>query len=269
MKRILFFQSKFFGFALAVVFVLPLIFLGSRGSWERSEAVVYKIFFPIQKLLYQTSGEGLDYFSALFFPGQLIGQNQILQEDNLKLRLELASLREQARENETLRRQLAADLPKNFKFILTNVVGSCADNFSQCLFIDKGREDGVEVGASVALAGGILVGKIVEAAQGGAKVVLLSDPGSAINVLTQRTRASGVLRGDKGIGLILDMMPQDARVETGEAVITAGLENNFPKGLLVGEIEVFISSDVEAFKKAKVKPVAEFKNLEILFVATD
>lgn len=260
-------RSKFFSFALAVVFVLLLIFLNSQGLLKSPEAVVYKIFFPVQKFFYRVSGESLNYFSALFSLGKLVNQNQELREDNLKFQSEIIFFQEQSRENEVLRRQLNADLPKKFQFILANVVGRCADNFNQCLFIDQGQKGGVGVGSAVTLAGGILVGKVVEVNRDSSKVILLSDPTSVVNVLTQRTRISGVLKGDRGMGLILDMMPQDSRIETGEPVITAGFESGFPRGLLVGEVETIISFDVEAFKRAKVRSMVESCNVETLFVA--
>lgn len=267
MRIIHFPQPKFFSFMLAVILVLLLIFLNSQGLLEGSKDIVYKIFSPVQKFFYRTSGESFNYFSALFSLGKLVDRNQSLQEDNLKLQSEIVSLREQARENEALRRQLNADLPKNFQFILTNAIGRCPDNFNQCFFIDRGQKSGIKVGSAVTLAGGILVGKVAEVNQNNAKVILLSDPTSAVNVLTQRTRVSGVLKGDRGMGLIFDMMPQDSQIEIGEPVITAGLENGFPRGLLVGEIETIISSDAEAFKRARVRPIAEFSDSGTLFVA--
>ncbi len=269
MKKNHFLQSKFFSFALAVAFVLLLVFLSSRGLLKSSEAAVYKIFSPVQEFFYRASGESFDYFSALFSLGGLVNQNQALRDDNLKLQSEIISLQEQSRENEALRRQLNADLPKNFQFVLTNVVGRCPDNFNQCIFIDRGKRGGIKVGSAVTLAGGILAGRVVEVNQDNSKIILLSDPTSAVNVLTQRTRVSGVLKGDRGMGLILDMMPQDSQIETGEPVITAGLTSGFPKGLLVGEIETIISSDVEAFKRAKVKPMAAINDAETLFVVID
>ena len=267
MKTNLFLQSKFFGFALVVAFVLLLIFLSSQGLLKSSEAVVYKIFSPTQKFFYRVTGESFDYFGALFSLGRVVNQNQALREDNFKLRSEIISFQEQSRENEVLRRQLNADLPENFQFILANVVGRCPDNFNQCLFVDRGQKSGIKVGAAVTSAGGILAGKIVEANQDNSRVGLLSDSTSVVNVLTQRTRISGVLRGDRGVGLIFDMMPQDSQPEVGEPVITAGSESGFPRGLLIGEIEIIISSDVEAFKRARVKPMTAPWNLETLFVA--
>jgi rod shape-determining protein MreC len=269
MKKNNFLKSKFSVFITVVAFVLLLIFFNSGGLLTKTRSEVFNFFSPVQKLFYRVGGEGSDYFGALFSLGEIINQNKALEEENLRLQSNLISLQEQARENEVLRRQLGADLPKSLKFILADVVGRCSEVSRQCLLIDKGEEDGIKIGSAATAAGGILVGRVVEVSRNSAKIILLSDATSAVNILTQNGRVSGVLKGDRDAGLIVDMMPQNSQIEVGENVITAGQEGDFPKGLLAGRIEAVVSFDVEAFKQGRVRPAADLKDLETLFVAAE
>ena len=77
---------------------------------------------------------------------------------------------------------------------------------------------------------------------------------------------TGLVRGDDGLNLTIDLLPQGKTIEQGETIITSGLAGFFPPGLLIGQIEKIISSEVQTSQTAKIKPAVDFTSLEQVFV---
>jgi rod shape-determining protein MreC len=99
-----------------------------------------------------------------------------------------------------------------------------------------------------------------------AKVVLLTDSESVINVRDSETEAKGVVRGKFGLGLVLEMVSQDDTLNAGDSVITSGLGGDLPKGLLVGKIQESKASLDRIFQEAIVITPIKYSNLDVVFV---
>jgi rod shape-determining protein MreC len=78
--------------------------------------------------------------------------------------------------------------------------------------------------------------------------------------------ARGLVRGEHGISLILDLVTQNEVIKPGDKVITSGLSGDFPRGLLIGDISAIKTSSSELFQQAFVTPVADLKNLRFVFI---
>jgi rod shape-determining protein MreC len=113
---------------------------------------------------------------------------------------------------------------------------------------------------------GIIIGKVEETYANMAKVVLLTDSESVINVRDLETEAKGVVRGKFGLGLVLEMVSQDDTLNAGDSVITSGLGGDLPKGLLVGKIQEPQSSLDRIFQEAIVAAPVKYSNLDVVFV---
>jgi len=94
----------------------------------------------------------------------------------------------------------------------------------------------------------------------------LTDSDSAVFTLTQETRVGGVVRGDHGVGLILDMIPPEKEIKPQELVISSGLDGFIPNGLVIGEVENKISSESEVFQRFKIKPSINYNEIETVFI---
>lgn len=103
------------------------------------------------------------------------------------------------------------------------------------VFLDRGREHGIEPGMAVVVPAGV-VGK-VEAAYGASSIViLLSDAEAGAGVVLERSGAPGILRGTNGALSRLDYVSTPVEVAVGEQVYTSGLDGVFPPGMPVGEV---------------------------------
>lgn len=267
MRKIFSFRKIIF-LSLIVIISLLAVFADFKGLLQTPKSMAADIFLPVSNFFYQLNSKSTDYLSALFSAGTVARINQELTAQNLKMQSDLVKLQEVIRENSVLKNQLEIKKTQkeDYHYIMASVFGYNPTNLGQYLFIDKGSRDGIAKDAAVVASGDVLVGKISEVFPTKAKVMLISDSNSAINALAQKNRSSGVLKGNQGMGVFLEMVPRDKDLETGEYVISAGSGDNFPKGLLIGEIAEIMVSDVEAFKQAKIKPAADLDALEAVFV---
>ena len=69
-----------------------------------------------------------------------------------------------------------------------------------------------------------------------ARVQLITDSASAVNVSLPASNTEAMLVGSVTGDLSLDMIPQDAAVQPGDVVLTSGLGGGYPANLLVGQV---------------------------------
>jgi rod shape-determining protein MreC len=63
-------------------------------------------------------------------------------------------------------------------------------------------------------------------------------------------------------------VPHHADVEEGDLVVTSGLGEIFPKGILVGRVERVAYEEGHLFRRIEVRPFVDFSHLEEVFVIT-
>jgi rod shape-determining protein MreC len=196
-----------------------------------------------------------------------------LREENRRLSLEVDDLRtrvvrlqEAEIENRSLRDELGfkQSYPA-YDLLPAEVVGRDPSNYLQYLQVDKGTADGVQVG-SVAVAPQGLLGRVVAAGTNFARILLVNDSSSSVNVLLQSSRASGVASGQFGGTLLMKYIPQGEVVRVGDMVLTSGLGGNFPKGLVVGQVSQVRQKDIELFQEAVVESLVDFPRLEVVYL---
>jgi rod shape-determining protein MreC len=198
---------------------------------------------------------------------ELTRVNEELREENTQLKIRVTQLESAEQENESLRQLLdffeadATDLPRT----VARVVGRDPEN-QAILLLNAGERDGVEVNNAVVVQDGVIVGKIIEVSARTSKALLLTDTNSSVAVtVSGGTPSSKIARGERGLSLILDQIPQGETISQGQLVITSGLEPTVPKGLLVGEIEEIVSETNDLFQRAVLRPIVDYQ--EVYFVS--
>ena len=148
--------------------------------------------------------------------------------------------------------------------ITAQIIGRDPSLWFRTVIIDQGRKDGVEKGMPVITAEGI-VGQILDTSLNFSKVLLANDPNSAIDVIIQKNRSQGII---KGVGDAYELLYilKNADVEKGDVVVTSGMGGIFPKGLPVGTVSWIMKSKRGMFQKIKITPAADFSKLEYLIV---
>lgn len=246
------------GFLIIILLLVALvIFLEHLDFFD----FFYYLTSPIQKGSQLVVRKIANFFEVIISIKDLANENTQLKKTNQELLVENTRLREIDVENQILREQLGVREEKEFKLLLASVIGR-----NRVLIIDKGKRNGIRKGMPIIVAKGLLVGQIIETMSTSSKVLLISDSDSQIKALVQESRATGLVKGEYGLTLTMEMIPQDKEIEPGQLVITSGLNGQFPKGLVIGKITEIQKSPNQVFQKATLLPVAPIRDLELVFV---
>ncbi len=261
-------MKKFFThpLILSLILVVILVFFNGQGWLDAPKNAFFRLTRPFQETTYRFT-QKINNLAGVFATTAHINRENIsLKKESTELLGEIARLKEVIRENEFLRQQLGLPLPKNKKLILANIIGQDLFGLNRYFLIDKGREDGIREKSVVITAGNILVGRVVETLDSFSKVRLISDPDSRVNALIQDSEVTGMVKSNHKLDLVIDLLPQGEAIRENAMVVTSGLTGLFPAGLLIGQIQMVVSSDAQISQTAKIKPAADFANLKKVFV---
>ena len=196
-------------------------------------------------------------------------QNQDLQKTIDRLRLEQASLLEDARQGERLQALLDFQHRYIYSTLAAQAIGSSGSDQSRVFYLDKGSNSGLKPDMAVITADGI-VGKVRDVFPSTAQVLVINDQTSGAGVILETTRIRGVLTGNASGQLEVVRISADARIKAGERVLTAGGDLVFPRGLPVGEVEKVVPDpDSDGLVRVIVKPSAHLDRLDEVLVITN
>ncbi|MBI2644702.1 rod shape-determining protein MreC [Candidatus Uhrbacteria bacterium] len=191
----------------------------------------------------------------------------ILEERIQKLEVERAALTIAQSENETLREQLKFVQQSKFHVQLANRIGWTTDVRRSGFLIDKGKNDGITLSAPVLTNNGVLVGKINKVMEATSQVLLINDSKSKVTAIIAATPpTTGVVNGQFGLGLKIDLIPMSEKIEIGDIVETSGLQDGIPAGLLIGTISKFDTRPTDLFQTASVSPAVDYARVRIVSV---
>ncbi len=131
-------------------------------------------------------------------------------------------------------------------------------------FVDKGSSSGISRDCAVINADGV-VGRVVHVSSNGAVIQLISDLDGGVGILLETSRASGVLRGTGQQTATIHHVSLTEKTSPGERVITSGLDQIYPKGLLVGSV-LSAAADKTGFQQIKVFIAAQMQKLEEVLI---
>lgn len=171
-------------------------------------------------------------------------------------------LAESEQENQRLRGLLGFAADQRFKgrIVGASIVGELGDPSVRSIQIDRGSASGIRKGDAVISPSGA-VGQVVLTGKYSSQVILLTDPGSAVDVVLERSRAKGIMRGT--IVRDFDRL-QDVRV--GDIVVTSGVGAKFPEGMPVGRVAKVQNHRQGLYVEAQVEPYVRFNQLEEVLV---
>jgi rod shape-determining protein MreC len=196
-------------------------------------------------------------------------QNDQLKAEIERLRLEQASLAEDARQDHRLQAML--DFKQHYigAVVAAQIIGTSGSDQSRVLYADKGSNDGIKPDMPVITPDGI-VGKVRDVFPNTSQILLINDQTSGAGVLLQTTRIRGVIRGN-GFGQLemMNVMPDD-RIKPGEPVIASGGDQIFPRGFPVGAVEKVQHDPAhDPYVQVVIKPAANLLRLEEVLIVTD
>ena len=193
-------------------------------------------------------------------------QNAELEGEIARMEVQIIELQQQVAESQVL--STLVDYARSHtenRYIAAAVIGRDPSPFMNYVIINRGSDDGLRRGMPVVTQQG-LVGQIAAVTAGAARIQLINDPSSQIDVLLQPSGAEAILAGQITGELVLGMIPLGASVQTGDLVITSGLGGNYPANLVVGQVSTVRSRDVDLFQSASIQSAVDFAHLEIVLI---
>ncbi len=195
-------------------------------------------------------------------------RDQSLQTEVDRLRLEQASLVEDVLQNQRLQALLGFKQQYIYQTVAAQVIGTSGTDQSRVLYIDKGSADGIHADMPVITPDGV-VGKIRDVFAHASQVLEINDQTSGLGIILEKTRLRGILRGNATGQPEIINIPSDERVQSGEAVITSGGDQIYPRGLPVGTVERVVNDPERApYVAILVQPAAKLSRLEEVLVIT-
>jgi len=191
-------------------------------------------------------------------------ENDRLREETRQLGARLAAMEEVSLANDRLRHLLNFTLSHELPALPAQVVAEDVSGWFRTVVIDKGSSDGITEGMPVVVAEGV-VGRVIRCADEQSRVLLITDPSSAVASLVQRNRTRGVSRGN-GDTLSLDFALRRTDLETGDVIVTSGTGGVFPKGLVVGTVSDVKRDEYSLFQEVVLIPSVDFSRLEEVLV---
>jgi rod shape-determining protein MreC len=261
----------------AVVVTLLAAVLVLRPEPARQfESVGSRVFEPVELGLAGLFGQVAEVAGTVQKIGELARQNERYREEIDRYEAQLVRMRELEAENQDLRSLLGLRQKAGpSELIPIRKIAGDPNPFVGSFTIDKGEDDSVRAGMTVATSRG-LVGRVIRASATSSKVLLITDPNSAVTGRVQSSGATGVVRGraEARLGgdepkLVMEKIPQEDRVAVGDVVLSTDLGGLFPEGLVVGRVSQVRRRDGDLFQEAVVEPEVELSRLERLYVIGD
>ena len=227
--------------------------------------LVTSVITPPERLAHNIGKSVRDVWSNYIYLHDLREQNRSLKQENDRLRIEQASLAEDAQAGQRLRELLDFRGRYIDKTVAAQVIGTSGTDQARDIFIDKGSKDGLQVQMPVITPDGI-VGKIKNVFPHSAQVLLISDQTSGTGVLLETTRVRGVMKGNpSGQPQMINISPDD-RIKPGEPVITSGGDEVYPPGMPVGVVDRVVPDPDSSYVNVVIKPNADLGALEEVLV---
>jgi rod shape-determining protein MreC len=213
----------------------------------------------------QTSTSNL--WHNYFYLRGVRAENRQLKAQIEHMRLEQVRLSEDAEQAHRLQMLLAFKEQFISKTVAAQVIGTSGSDLSRVIYIDKGKNDGIDRDMAVITADGI-VGKVLLVYPSLAQVLLISDQSSGVGAILEKSRLQGVLRGSPNGEIVLERVMSDEMVQPGEPVLTSGGDQIFPKGLPVGTVTK-VGNGKDLFLDIKIRPAVHLANLEEVLVLAE
>lgn len=240
-----------------VVLAILLMVLDARFRYADSLRQVFALLaYPLQQVALAPL-VGFNKASE-FFTSQsaLRSDNEKLRAEQLKLGQQAQVLQALAAENAQMRQLMEARSRLPRQTVFAEILYTARDPFSRKVFVDKGGQSGIKAGQAVVDHIGV-IGQVTRVHPLLAEVTLITDKDQAIPVQVVRNGLRAVAFGG-GDGTTLDLryMAANAEIQSGDLLVTSGIDGTYPPGLPVARVARIERDAAYAFAKISCTPEA-------------
>jgi len=250
-----------------VVLALALLISDARfNTLEIVRGVLGAGLYPLQRAALVPRDIFMGAADLAVTSATLRNENSKLKAKNLELSVKAGDAAQLTAENTHLRSLLELGSRASTQTTPVEVQYDTRDPFTQKVVIGKGSQQGIQDGAPVVNEDGV-IGQITRVFPLQSEVTLLSDKDQAVPVQIVRTGLRSVIYGTpKGDTLDLRFVPISADVQTGDELVTSGLDGIYPPGLPVAKVVRVDKQADTAFARVACLPIAPVRGARQLLV---
>jgi rod shape-determining protein MreC len=256
-----------------VVLILFVVFLNTPFVRRSKPLHVFKavasnILFPFKYVFYGTYVNSTSGVREFFRLKDIQKENEALKVEINGYKAQMVLLNGLSSENEKLRSAMSFRARSFIPRLLTaEIIGRSGSNWFNVVELNRGTADRVAPDCAVINAEG-LVGRVFEVSQFSSKVLLITDPSSAVSVVNAGTGDMGIASGNAMGPLRILYVSATAPIKVGDKITTSGMSDIFPKGVTVGVVSAVSKKDYDIFQKVSVSTAVNFSRLDKVFVIT-
>lgn len=260
-------------FLAFICFILLFFSVIFESRFSPLKTVTSAIITPMQSGINEVGASIYNKVTNQKEKDELISQNKELSD---KLDEYSAQIKVYEQESYELKRlQDLLDLQEqyaDYKTIGARVIATDSTNWFSVFIINKGTNDGVQVGCNI-LAGDGLAGIVTEVGTNYAKVRAIIDDNSNVSANVSGTKTLCTISGDLTAmddGYInVGYINKSDTIEDGAELVTSHVSDKFLPGLLIGYVTDVEMDANNLTKSAKCIPAVDFSNLQEVLVILD
>lgn len=204
-------------------------------------------------------------------------QYERLRLENENLKQELDKIKYYETENEELTTEISKlkelvkinKLLSDKELVNASVLSRGIDYWSESLMIDKGLNEGISNNMAV-ISGGSLIGITDNVSHFNSNVLLLSNSKFPVNISVKvkldDREVVGILNNyNNGLFEVVGIV-DNVDIPSGSKVVTTGLGNIFPSGLLVGYVSSVTTDNFDLSKIVNVKSDVDFDDISYVTI---
>lgn len=265
-------RRKSYYYWIVILVIAVLVFNSSPVKRSRPlnalKRLAVNIIYPFKYLATGTYVNITRGTARFFFLRGVQAENERLKGELADYKTRVILMNQIGAENKRLRELIGFRTAYRVSRIVpVEMIARPATNWFGIIEINKGSRDGISADTAVVNEEG-LVGRVLEVSDLSSKVLLITDPSSAVSVYDTETSDMGIANGDLMGPIKIKYLASNANVKPGDAIVTSGMSDTFPKGIIVGRVRSISKKDYDIFQKVDVVPSVNFSRLNKLFVVT-
>lgn len=232
------------------------------------------ITVPVQKGVNKLGSIFFNFDQERLSKEEAMAKIESLEDENKELKEQMVSYDQKIQEYQDMRAllELKSEYADYDTVGATVIFSDMTGNWFSTFTIDKGTDDGLEVGMNV-LSGGGLVGYISDIAKGHAVVTSIINDNVNVSAMQSTTGDTCVVTGDlpymKEHGLLkLQYMDTDFNISRDNVIVTSNISDRYLPGLVIGYAQDVTVDENGLAASGYLKPAADFKHIRNVLVVT-
>lgn len=219
------------GVVAGVVVLVTSLINPDAFSFARSAAA--EVARPMGRASAESRSTGQGIFAAVGAYFNAGRQNAELRREVEAARANAVSMQSLQEENRRLKALLGIVDPAHKPIATAHLIGSTAASTRRFAIIDAGTGRGVQPGQPVRAASG-LIGRVIEAGPGTARVLLVTDPDNVVPVKRARDGLTAFVQGASNGRIDIRLINQGVNpIRKGDVFVTSGSGGLYPPGIPV------------------------------------